>query len=154
MRANLEGKYYYIRTFRVIGADMHLRIWYWNCYPGARVDSDIPLYEYSIEDLYKDWTWSERFPSWPELRRYFQYVDKKLDLSKDCQLNTTVKSAEFDTNACRWNVHISTREVYNCKYFVLCTGFAAKHYIPDFKGMDKYKGIMHHTGRATRSASF
>jgi len=35
---------------------IELRIWYWNCYPGARVDSDIPLYEYSIEDLYKDCT--------------------------------------------------------------------------------------------------
>jgi cation diffusion facilitator CzcD-associated flavoprotein CzcO len=110
------------------------------------VDSDVPLYEYSIEDLYKDWTWSERFPSFPELRRYFQYVDEKLDLSKDVKLETSVMSADFDTKSCRWNVKLSGGEVVDCKYFVLCTGFAAKTYVPDFPGMDKYKGTMHHTG--------
>ncbi|RDW80447.1 hypothetical protein BP5796_05145 [Coleophoma crateriformis] len=120
-------------------------IWYWNCYPGARVDSDIPLYEYSIEDLYKDWTWSERFPSWSELRRYFAYVDKKLDLSKDVILNTGVVSADFDTKTSRWNVHLSTGETYDTKFFVLCTGFAAKRHEPNFKGREKYEGICHHT---------
>jgi len=122
-------------------------IWYWNCYPGARVDSDVPLYEYSIEDLYKDWTWSERFPSWPELRQYFAYVDKKLDLSRDVMLNTVVKGAEFDTKSCRWNVRLGTGEVLDCKYFILCTGFAAKLHIPDFKGMENFKGTMHHTAK-------
>jgi cation diffusion facilitator CzcD-associated flavoprotein CzcO len=126
---------------------IYTSIWYWNCYPGARVDSDVPLYEYSIEDLYKDWTWSERFPSWPELRKYFAYVDKKLDLSKDVMLNTVVKGADFDKPSCRWNVRLASGEVLNCKYFILCTGFAAKDHVPDFKGLDKYKGIMHHTGK-------
>jgi cation diffusion facilitator CzcD-associated flavoprotein CzcO len=70
------------------------------------VDSDVPLYEFSIEDLYKDWTWSERFPSWQELRRYFQYVDQKLDLSKDVMLNTGVEGADFDKKSCRWNVKV------------------------------------------------
>ncbi|CAG8980017.1 hypothetical protein HYALB_00005191 [Hymenoscyphus albidus] len=121
------------------------RIWYWNCYPGARVDSHAPLYGYSIEGLYKDWTWTERFPGGEELRQYFDYVDKRLDLSKDIELNTSVDAAEFDTNASVWRVTLSTGEVIECKYFVLGTGFAAKNYVPDFKGMERFKGIMHHT---------
>ena len=28
-------------------------IWYWNCYPGARVDSQVPIYEYSIPEVWK-----------------------------------------------------------------------------------------------------
>ena len=28
-------------------------IWHWNCYPGARVDTQVPIYEYSIEKLWK-----------------------------------------------------------------------------------------------------
>ena len=28
-------------------------IWYWNCYPGARVDTQVPVYEYSIEKVWK-----------------------------------------------------------------------------------------------------
>ncbi|MBL4623457.1 MAG: NAD(P)-binding protein, partial [Immundisolibacteraceae bacterium] len=40
------------------GADIG-GIWHWNCYPGARVDSHVPNYEFSMEDLWKDWNWSE-----------------------------------------------------------------------------------------------
>lgn len=50
-------------------------IWHWNCHPGARVDSHVPLYEFSDESLWRDWYWDERFPNWKALRRYFQYVD-------------------------------------------------------------------------------
>jgi cation diffusion facilitator CzcD-associated flavoprotein CzcO len=28
-------------------------IWHWNCYPGARVDTPIPIYEYSFEKVWK-----------------------------------------------------------------------------------------------------
>lgn len=28
-------------------------IWYWNCYPGARVDTPIPCYEYSLPSIWK-----------------------------------------------------------------------------------------------------
>jgi cation diffusion facilitator CzcD-associated flavoprotein CzcO len=76
-------------------------------------------------------------------------VDKKLDLKKDVMLNTVVTGASFDTKSCRWNVELNSGEVYDCKYFVLCSGFAAKHYIPPFRGMHKFKGIMHHTGKET-----
>lgn len=31
------------------------------------------------------------------------------------------------------------------KYLVVAAGFAAKRYIPDFKGMDKFKGTIHHS---------
>lgn len=28
-------------------------IWHWNCYPGARVDSQVPIYEYSLPEIWK-----------------------------------------------------------------------------------------------------
>ena len=28
-------------------------IWHWNCYPGARVDTPVPVYEYSLEKIWK-----------------------------------------------------------------------------------------------------
>jgi predicted NAD/FAD-dependent oxidoreductase len=28
-------------------------IWHWNCYPGARVDTQVPIYEYSIEKVWR-----------------------------------------------------------------------------------------------------
>lgn len=44
--------------------------WYWNTYPGARVDSVIPIYEFSRPELWKGWTWTEKFPGWEELQAY------------------------------------------------------------------------------------
>ena len=28
-------------------------IWHWNCYPGARVDSQVPIYEYSMPEIWQ-----------------------------------------------------------------------------------------------------
>lgn len=121
-------------------------IWYWNCYPGARVDTDCSLYQFSREDLWRDWNWKELYPSWAELRAYFRYVDRKLDLSKDVRYNTRVLSANFDEGACRWIVKSSDGGTVAARFVILCTGFAAKPFIPDFKGLDSFAGVCHHTG--------
>jgi cation diffusion facilitator CzcD-associated flavoprotein CzcO len=59
-------------------------VWYWNNYPGARVDSDVPTFEFSDDALWKDWSWPERFPGQPQIRKYFEYCDKKFGLRQDC----------------------------------------------------------------------
>lgn len=126
--------------------------WYWNCYPGARVDSSIPNYEYSIEELWRDWNWTERFPSWEELRSYFQYVAKKLDLGKDIYLNTRVDSAQFDTDQDRWQITMQDGATINARYFVLCTGITSKTYTPDIKGLDRFAGECVHTAEWPQEA--
>lgn len=92
------------------------------------------------------WKWDEKFPGYAELRRYFAYIDEKLDLSKDVVLDTTVTQAEFDTYEAKWRVKVNTGEEYSCKFFVLSTGISSKLYTPAFEGMELYKGTMHHTG--------
>ncbi len=126
------------------GADLG-GIWYWNCYPGARVDTHVPMYEFSSEDLWRDWTWTERFPAWDELRRYFRYVDQKLDLSRDIRFNTRVEAAEFDEGKQQWTVRSQDGCALQARFLVLCTGFAAKPYVPALKGLDRFKGAKHHT---------
>lgn len=120
-------------------------IWYWNCYPGARVDSDVPLYEFSLEEIWREWTWTERFPSWEELREYFKFVDKKLEISKDCHFNTRVTAAEFDQETDQWVVKTDNGQVARAKYFLPCTGIAAKRYLPPYKGLETFAGECHHT---------
>lgn len=132
-----------VRLFEA-GADLG-GIWYWNCYPGARVDTHVPMYEFSSEELWRDWDWTERFPSWEELRRYFKYVDQKLDLSKDIVFNTRVEAADFDEDRRRWVVRTHEGGLVRTRFLVLCTGFAAKPYIPDLKGLDRFAGAKHHT---------
>ena len=71
-------------------------VWRNNRYPGARVDSHVPNYEYSLEEVWRDWTWTERFPGRGELLAYFDHVVDVLDLACDIDLDASVESARFD----------------------------------------------------------
>ena len=51
--------------------------WYWNRYPGARVDSDVPSYELSLPELWKGWSWTQKFPGWQELQRRVLVVHRR-----------------------------------------------------------------------------
>ena len=120
-------------------------VWQSNCYPGARVDSHVPNYEYSIEAVWRDWTWTERFPGRDELVRYFEHVDRVLDLSPDIDLNTRVTTARFDEAQCRWTVHTDTHRTIRPRFLIMCTGFASKPFVPDLDGIDDFGGELHHT---------
>jgi cation diffusion facilitator CzcD-associated flavoprotein CzcO len=120
-------------------------VWYWNCYPGARVDSPGSMYQFSREDLWRDWKFSELYPSWQEVRDYFRYTDEKLDLSRDIRFNTRVQSAEFDAASNRWTVRSSDGSVIRPRYFVACVGLGSKPYIPNLPGLGDFAGVSHHT---------
>jgi cyclohexanone monooxygenase len=120
-------------------------IWYWNCYPGARVDTEGPLYQFAYKDLWKNWEWRQLYPGWSEVREYFAYVDRTLDISKDVRFNARVEAAEFDTDRNQWVVHASDGTTVRCSYLVPCLGFAGQPYVPPIPGRDTFTGICHHT---------
>ncbi len=136
---------YNVKVFEA-GSDIG-GVWYWNCYPGARVDTYGPLYQFSGEELWRDWNYSELYPSWEELRAYFRHVDRKLGLSRDIRFNTRVTGAEFDTDRDQWIVQASDGSLTRAQFFVLCTGLSAKPYIPAIEGLKDFRGICHHTGQ-------
>lgn len=127
------------------GADVG-GVWYWNSYPGARLDSEGAVYQFSREDLWKDWDFSERFPGRDEVYAYFKYVDKKLDLSRDIRFNTRVTKCLFDSVTNTWSVETDTGSSLRANFMVMCTGFASKPYIPELKGIESFAGECHHTG--------
>lgn len=51
------------------------------------------MYALDIPEVYETWEWSEQYPGAPELQRYFQHVDKILDISKDTLYNMRVHTA-------------------------------------------------------------
>jgi cation diffusion facilitator CzcD-associated flavoprotein CzcO len=120
-------------------------VWYWNCYPGARVDSPGPMYQYSREDLWRDWSYKELYPSWEEIRAYFRYVDEKLDLSRDIRFNTFVSGAEFDQARNVWTVRSSDGFVTKARHVLLCPGLGSKPYTPNLPGLSEFAGVQHHT---------
>ena len=81
-------------------------VWYWNRYPGARVD--LPSIDYCFafsREIEQEWTWSEQFAAQPELLAYINFVADRLDLRKHFQFNTRVKGAVWDEARNLWRVH-------------------------------------------------
>ena len=123
-------------------------VWQSNCYPGARVDSHIPNYEFSIEAVWRDWVWTERFPGRDELVRYFEHVDRVLGLSADIDYNTMLEKAWFDESNNTWLLSANgSGKTYRCKYLILATGFGSKPYVPTLPGLESFEGPCHHTAR-------
>src|SRR4029077_1353322 len=85
--------------------------WFWNRYPGARCDIESVEYSYSFsEELQREWQWSERYASQPEILRYLNHVAERFDLHRDIQLETRVTSATFDEAGMRWVVKTGAGE--------------------------------------------
>jgi cyclohexanone monooxygenase len=122
-------------------------VWWTNRYPGARVDSHVPNYEYSLPEVWRDWTWSERFPGRDELVRYFEHVDRVLDLRRDIDLDTRIASGRFDPEQRRWALTTDDGRAYDTRWLVLCTGFGSKPYVPDLPGLATFEGTWHHPAR-------
>ena len=125
--------------------------WYWNCYPGARVDSQSYIYQYWFSDeLINEWDWSERFPAQPEPERYLNFVADKLELRKDIQFNTRVTSANWDDETSRWVISTDKGDEVAARFLISCTGMLSAPKLPPFPGHKKFKGLIAHTARYPR----
>ena len=79
--------------------------WYWNRYPGARCDIESIDYSYSFDpELEKEWQWSERYATQPEILSYLQFVADRYDLRKDIRFSTHVEKAAWNEEEQYWNV--------------------------------------------------
>lgn len=54
-------------------------------------------------------------------------------------------SAEFDQSSAKWTVKTADERTAKTRFLIVAAGFAAKRYIPAYKGVDKYMKIMHHS---------
>ncbi|KAK5121811.1 hypothetical protein LTR85_004686 [Meristemomyces frigidus] len=120
-------------------------IWYWNCYPGARVDSDTPIYQLFDKELWEDFTFKERYAGGPEIRRYFQHIEKKWEVDKHIQYHKHVDGAVFDEKRHQWLVDCSDGSEIYCRWFIPCIGFASRRYTPPVPGLSNFTGDTYHT---------
>lgn len=119
--------------------------WYWNRYPGARVDSEWPFYQLSIPEVYKTWAFKERFPGQQELREYFTHAAQVLDLRKDTYFNARVVDCSWDDDAGEWTIKTEQGHVARTRFLFLGTGILHHQRLPDWPGLDEYKGQVFHS---------
>ncbi|UQR66544.1 NAD(P)/FAD-dependent oxidoreductase [Bradyrhizobium sp. C-145] len=123
-------------------------VWYWNRYPGARVDLPSIDYSYSFSpEIEQEWTWSEEFASQPELLAYFNFVADRLDLRKHYQFNTRIVSAVWDESRKLWSVTTDRGEMVEATYCVMATGPLSVPRDPEIPGVARYAGELLRAGR-------
>ncbi len=121
--------------------------WYWNRYPGARVDIESMAYSFSFsKELEQDWVWSEKYSPQPELLKYAQHVADRFDLKRNISFNTRVESAHFDDDNDQWLVTTQCGRRVRARYLVMATGVLSAAKTPDIAGRDSYKGETYQTG--------
>lgn len=120
-------------------------VWNRSRYPGARVDSPIPSYELSFEQVWKDWSWTERYPAADELREYFDHVESVLHIKKDVDFNKRVIGGQYNDSNHRWYITTEDGSTATSRFFLPCVGFAAKTFVPDFNGLSTFQGEIYHS---------
>jgi len=122
--------------------------WYWNRYPGARVDIESVEYSYGFdEDLQQEWSWPEYFSAQPDLERYANHVADRFNLRKRIRFSNPVKHMQFHQDKNLWHVHTANGDHLVCRYVIAATGSLTAPNLPPWPGRDQFKGEIYHTAR-------
>ncbi len=129
------------------GADLG-GTWYWNRYPGCRLDTESFAYGYfAIKGILPDWTWTEHFAGQPELLRYVRGAAEKMNVRGAYQFNTRVVSAHYDEPANRWRLTLDDGTQATCQYLISAAGPLSATRMPQIEGIQSFAGESYHSSR-------
>ena len=122
--------------------------WYWNRYPGARVDTETMFYSYQFSsELEQEWEWTERYPSQQELHAYARHVADRFGLWPDIQFESPVVKSTWSENRQNWTVETADGTCLTARYCVMATGCLSAVNTPSYKGLEDFSGSVYHTAR-------
>lgn len=123
--------------------------WWYNRYPGARVDGPgSPYYCYTFSDEFmKEWDWEETQSEWSAVLAYLEFVADKLDLRRDIQFETWVTDARWDEATQRWTIETSTGDRASARFLICAVGALSAANRPNIPGIQDFAGECYHTGQ-------
>lgn len=143
-----------LNTLVLDGEDGIGGTWWVNRYPGVRTDSEFSYYSFSFsKEVREEWTWTQRYPSGPEVLEYLNFVADRLDLRKDIRLNSWVESAVYDERENTWTVRLAGGEVLTTTYLISGMGVLSQAIYPDIPGIDTFTGAKYHTAHWPRAGA-
>lgn len=123
--------------------------WWYNRYPGARVDApSSPFYAYTFsKELVDEWVWPETQSTQADVLAYLEHVADKFELRKDIQFDTFVTDARYDEETQHWTIETDDGELATTRFLICAIGALFVANKPDYAGIDDFVGDIHHTGR-------
>lgn len=137
------------RGYRVLGIEAAPEVggtWFWNRYPGARCDVESVDYSFSFDPaLERDWRWSERYATQPEILRYLQFVADRHSVRPLFRFGERVSAAHWDEAAQQWEVRTDAGRTERARFLVMATGALSAPILPDIAGRDSFTGEVYQT---------
>jgi cation diffusion facilitator CzcD-associated flavoprotein CzcO len=120
--------------------------WYWNRYPGARVDIECINYSFSFSpELEQDYPWGERYAPQAEILKYAGYVADRFDFRRDIRFETRVTAACYHEPSRTWRIETDHGDTVTARYLVMATGCLSASKMPEIPGTDAFRGKWYHT---------
>ncbi|KAL1998000.1 hypothetical protein VTN02DRAFT_225 [Thermoascus thermophilus] len=122
--------------------------WFENTYPGVRCD--IPAHVYQ-SGFAPNTQWTEEFAQGHEIREYWQGVARKYDVYRYLRPRQKVERAEWLPEEAQWKLTLrdlgDDGRIYEEKLDILVS--AIGHFnawkLPDYPGIDSYRGVLFHS---------
>lgn len=116
-------------------------------YPGIRSDSDM----YTLGYSFKPWKGDKVLANGQEIREYVTEAAKEYGVTKDIDFGFKVTSAQWNSEQAQWTVkgvveQTGEERTYTANFLMGCTGYYNydKGYLPEFPGIEKFKGKVVH----------
>ena len=114
-------------------------------YPGIRSDSDM----FTLGYAFKPWREQKAIADGPSIKKYVNETAREYGIDQHIRFKHKVKRASWSSETARWTIeaeHDGKVVRFVCKFLLSCAGYYSydKGYLPDFKGMDGFKGALIH----------
>ncbi len=116
-------------------------------YPGVRSDSDM----YTLGYRFRPWKDAKAIADGPSILSYIREVASDHGIDRRIRYHHRVVGASWSTPDARWTVELERgpdkeRVFISCGFLWMCSGYYRyeKGYVPEFAGIDGYKGRVVH----------
>lgn len=121
--------------------------WRWNTYPGCRLDTSTLAYSYSF---FQKRDWRHYFEVREAFEDYFRDFAEHEQLMESIRFNSKVVRAWWNEDDSKWELVIKDERAGETSAvavhaLISAVGFLNQPKIPDFKGLDKYRGETIHS---------
>jgi cation diffusion facilitator CzcD-associated flavoprotein CzcO len=121
-------------------------------YPGVRSDSDM----YTLGYSFRPWKEAKAIADGPSILTYIREVANDHGIDKRIHYGHKVVAAAWSTPDARWTVEVEAGpdrvpRRFTCSFLWMCSGYYDYEagYLPEFAGMDRFKGRIVHPQKWT-----
>lgn len=121
--------------------------WYENLYPGVRCDIPSAVYQSSFSPNPE---WSEEYAQGREIREYWQRTARKYDVQGKTRFQAQVLDCRWVPDDAKWRLIVEDlrdgkRSSVDFDYVITAIGHFNSWKLPDYPGIEGFKGVLRHS---------